>query len=249
MLQSQYLEEIILILEKFLAKFGGKAIPCTKEEVEVLESMLPHPYRLPAAYKEFLLYGGKTIKHWFGYINSYYRSAKVLLEDDYQYIIHQLSIKGSKSLLPKDIFVICEHRNCYFNYLLLTEGDNPPVYLWEKSKGGLEASEKIQDSFSDYLREKISIAASFWNFWFIINNSEKSPRGQQFWVSRPRDLREGIISFNLMDRLGFDPAKKLAEAAALTGLDRDSYLEELSGWKCRKLTENDNEVRFFPPET
>ena len=38
------------------------------------------------------------------------------------------------------------------------------------------------------------------------------------------------------------------KALSLTGLDRDSYLEELSGWKCRKVSENNSEVRFFPPE-
>ena len=40
----------------------------------------------------------------------------------------------------------------------------------------------------------------------------------------------------------------LKEIAAILKLDPDSYLEELSGWKCRKVSEDDTEVRFFPPE-
>ena len=49
-----------------------------------------------------------------------------------------------------------------------------------------------------------------------------------------------------MDLLGYSRLKELEEALSLIGLDRDSYLEELSGWKCRKITEDDNEIRFFP---
>ena len=60
MTQFKYLKEIVTVLEKFpLGKFEKEVIPCTLEEVEALESILPHPYHLPAAYKEFLLSGGK----------------------------------------------------------------------------------------------------------------------------------------------------------------------------------------------
>ena len=248
MVQFKCLQEIILILEKFLAEFEGKVIPCTQEEVDRLESMLPCQYHLPAAYKEFLLYGGKQIGNLFGYIDSSYRSAKVLLEYDRQYVIHLLKTEDPNARLPKNIFVICEHLNCHFSYLVLTEGEDPPVYLWEKGKGGLEASQKKYDSFSDYLREKISLATSWLNYRLKIERAKKPPRGYQFWTPRRTDLTEGLITENLMNRLGFYLPKKLEEAAALIGLDRDSYLEELSGWKCRKVSEDDNEVRFFPPE-
>ena len=114
MVEFKYLQEIILILEKLLAKFGGEVIPCTQEEVNELESMLPSQYHLPAAYKEFLLYGGKQISNLFGYIDSSYRSAKVLLEYNYQYVIHLLETEGSNARLPDDIFVICEHLKSHF---------------------------------------------------------------------------------------------------------------------------------------
>ncbi|MGF1485813.1 MAG: hypothetical protein ACFBSE_01730 [Prochloraceae cyanobacterium] len=57
----KYLKEIIIILQTFIKEYGGQIVPCNNEEINVLESMLPHPYHLPAAYKEFLLYSGKNI--------------------------------------------------------------------------------------------------------------------------------------------------------------------------------------------
>ena len=124
------------------------------------------------------------------------------------------------------------------------------MYLWEKNKGGLEGSEKRHNSFSDYVREKISIATAFQNYWLIDTaiGAEKPPRGEQFWVPKPTLLTTGITRDDLMECLGFVPPQQLEKAAALTGLDRDSYLEELSGWKCRKVREDDTKVRFFPPE-
>ena len=61
MIQFEYLNKTIHILEQFIAKYGGEVVSCTPEEVEKLESMLPSPYSLPEAYKEFMLYGGKKI--------------------------------------------------------------------------------------------------------------------------------------------------------------------------------------------
>ena len=250
MTQFKYLQEIIIILEKFLTKFGGKVIPCTQKEIDELESMLHSQYHLPLAYKEFLLYGGKQISNLFGYIDSSYRSAKVLLGHNYQYVIHLLEMEDSNARLPDDIFVICEHLDCHFTYLLLTEGEDPPIYWWEKGKGGLETSQKKHDYFSDYLREKISIATTYANFWSAFNKLlEKKPlRGNQFWIPSRVNLTEGITCEVLMDLLGYSRLKELEEALSLTGLDRDSYLEELSGWKCRKVREDDTKVRFFPPE-
>jgi len=250
-MEFKYIQKFISISDKIIAKFKEEVITCTLEEVNELESLLPSQYKLPAAYKEFLLYGGKKIGHWFGHIDSYYRSAKVLLKHNYQYVIYLLEREGLNTRLPDNIFVIYEHRNSYFIYFLLTEGEDPPIYGWKRGRGGLEASFKINESFSDYLEEKIAIEAGE-RFCFTKKKIKagKPPHSERIWVPLEVDRIQGIIRESLMDCLNFDPNRilDLEEAAALTGLDRDSYLEELSGWKCRKITEDDSEVRFFPPE-
>ena len=251
MRQSQYLEEMIIILEKFLAKFGGEAIPCTKEEVEVLESMLPHPYRLPAAYKEFLLYGGKKSGNLFNMLNISDKQAKFSLDIKYRDFFDGLdAFGGNNERLPSDIFVIEEWQSYSFTYFLLTEGEDPPIYFWHEDKGGLEDSEKINDNFSGFLREKIGIQAKYMMaelFWKEFR-AGKPPRSKQFWISTITELSQGIVKEELMKYFGLS-FSDLEEVTSIIGVDPNSYLEELSGWKCRKVSVNDNGIRFFVPET
>ena len=132
-----YLKEVIDILEKFLAQFGGKAIPSTQEEVDAIESKIRHPYHLPAAFKEYLFYGGHSM--------------------------------GELS------------RGMRFDYR----------------------------------------------------------------------VTEDITRSDLMKHLGGDGLyhRDFQKAAALAGLDEDSYLEELSGWKLCQVGSSDDQTRFFPPQT
>ena len=252
MTQFKYLKEIVTILEKFpLGKFEKEAIPCTLEEVEALESILPHPYKLPTAYKEFLLYGGRKIGNLTELNCLSYEIAKIFLENKYRSIMCMLEADDKNARLPSDIFVISEHGGYNFTYFLLTEGENPPIYWWEEGEGGLEFSQK-DVYFSEYLKKLIRVESIY-----LCRQSRKEiehgnpPRGQQFWVHESKELLEGITLENLLTCLGFGVMVEIEvfkKALSLTGLDRDSYLEELSGWKCRKVSENNSEVRFFPPE-
>jgi len=74
------------------------------------------------------------------------------------------------------------------------------------------------------------------------------PHGYQLWVPKQIEIEQGISRNDLVHYFGFSHINYFKQAIAFAGLDRDSYLEELSGWKCRKVSEDDNEVRFFPPE-
>ena len=233
-----YLQEVIVAVEKLLAKSGGEVTPCTQQEVDAVESMLTSPYRLPFAYKEFLLYGGKKIGHWFGHIDSYYRSAKVLLEYNYRYILNLLQADIPQADIPPELFVIEEDYLGHFTYLLLSEGENPPIYWWwKKDKGGLEVSRKINKSFTEYLLDKIVIATE--GRKQLMRNkimAGKPPRKKQFWLPDLRSRANGMLRRSVMDQMGFDCNRisDLEQAATLLGLNVDSYLEELSGWKCEK---------------
>ena len=241
-----YIKKEVAIFEQMIAVFGGKVVPCTMDEVIELESMLPNSYHLPEAYKEFLLYGGRGMGSIFNVVDFSYNMAIILLKNKYQDIYDMLEAYEEPDFkLPIDIFVINDHLESNFNYFFLTEGENPPVYWWEEDEGSLkEASIKRADSFSQFLMGVIKDKATFSAHDFTSRKIEagKPPRSQQFWIPEESEYFQGVEKGNLMDRLGFY-SRKLYQATTIVGLDHDSYLEELSGWKA--ITVGD-EVRFFP---
>ena len=247
-MKFKYIEKEKNIFNRFAAAFGGEAVPLADEEIEYLESMLPSSYRFPTAYKEFLVFGGKNLAGLFNQYEAGYETVKQHLLTKNQNIIHQVKLNDPCTKeLPTDLFVIedVEHGG-NFTYFLLTEGDNPPVYFWEEGEGGLEVSEKLADSFSDYLREKITTKANFLLRNIMSKRLENNdpPRGRQFWLPSEIEKTEGIADANLKKLFRLFRPKILEKATAICGLDANSYLEELSGWKALKVSD---EVRFFPP--
>lgn len=250
MRQYKYLKEDIKLFEKLLNNFEEvKVVSCTFEEVQALELMLPQPYYLPTAYKEFLLYGGKNIKGLSDWNYPSYSKAKIDLETEYEEIFELLLGYNKNTRLPSDIFVINQWLSDYFIFFLLTEGKNPPIYYWKESLEKLSKSEKLFDSFSDYFREIIrteSIILTGEYFWNAIK-TKNFPRNKQFWIPSLIEIKEGISRDNLMKYFRFD-LSVLKEIAAILKLNPDSYLEEISGWKCHKVNENHGDILFLPIE-
>ena len=130
-MKFQYINEIIPLLEIFVQKYGGKVIPCTIEEVNQLESILPNSYRLPGAFKEFLLYGGKELGKLFEgeHSPSYYqssgraKSSRAIVAS----LIYGSGLRTAK--IPEDVFVVSSHITSYVSGGVLTGGinffDNP----------------------------------------------------------------------------------------------------------------------------
>ena len=243
----KYIEKEIAIFEQLIGAFGGKVVPCTKAEVNELESMLPPTYRLPAAYKEFLLYGGKQMGGLFGSVDFSYGMAKILLKNKYQGIYDMVQFEEEPGWkLPENIFVINDHPSANFTYFWLTDGENPPVYWWEEDEGSLqEGSKKDADSFSQFLMQQIKKDAIFsaHRLTGSQTEAEKPPRGKQFWIPEELEYFQGVKEGKLMDRLGFY-GRDMYQATKIIEIDSNSYLEELSGWKARKVGD---EIRFFPP--
>ena len=248
MLKFEYLNKIIHILEQFIAKYGGEVIPCTSSEVEKLESMLPHPYRLPTAYKEFLLYGGKEIGQFYERGNRFdYKRASSYVQNERRAAISLLKQYEDNPHLSDDTYILTVYMSSFFNFFKLTEGENPPVYEWsEEEEVGVEAIEKAFDSFTDFIRGEVRIR----HLLLIAPETRKKletgnpPRGKQFWLPALDEYKKGIEYIRMMDYFGFLSYERIENTAATLGLDSYSYLEELSGWKARKVGD---EIRFFPP--
>ena len=250
-----YLKEVIVILEKFLAKFGGKAIPCTQQEVDAIESKIRPPYSLPAAFKEYLFYGGHSLKELSRGMRFNYHVTENILADGYEPICYSLLLENANARIPSDIFGLYEwFDGSDFTFLLLTEGENPPIYCWKDDTKPLGSSIQVNDSFSDFLKEQTRIETKRL-LRSLLRKQVKAgsaPRGEQFWIPYSTDILNGIIGSDLMKHLGYDTLCYLQDfqkAAALARLDKDSYLEELSGWKRRQVEFNRDRIRFFPPQT
>ena len=154
---------------------------------------------------------------------------------------------GEDEKIPPDLLVIETVVHCgNYTYLLLSEGDNPPVYFWEEGEGGLEFSEKLANSFSDYFLKEIKTKAKHLTGNFVREKIEvgKAPRGKQFWIPEAEEYSQGVSTDKLLYRLGLSYLKYLDQAIAICGVETYSYLEELSGWKARQVGD---EIRFFPP--
>lgn len=127
--------------------------PCTEEEVKALEEKLGRP--LPSAYREFLLWMGKGVgdgtfmssEDFFVWNwereQDMLELAREVLQDD--------QFPGE---LPEDAFVFffsLSHAFCFFR---LSEGDDPPVYLWVE---GYTEFKKTDEHFSDWLMKEIEL--------------------------------------------------------------------------------------------
>jgi hypothetical protein len=232
----QYLEKVITEFEKLLQEFGGEVRPCTQEEVEELESLLPNSYCLPAAYKEFLFYGGKKMGDIFSEGCFFeYEIALAELKSRNRDTISTLKMYEPEAQIPPDFFLIGDHHGSYFEYVLLTEGDNPPVYAWnEEQEGGLETAQKKFASFSDFLINEIRFNRMHLASKAISKKLEagQPPRGQQIWYPTHQEQNQGVSVSNLVGYFGFSVLGSIQKATTLSGLNTViDYLEELSGWQ------------------
>ena len=160
-MKFQYIGKAISVFESIVEGDEVEVVPCTLEEVTELETLLSSSYSLPAAYKEFLLYGGKKMAGLFRTANLSYNMAKLLLKDRYRCIVSMIRLWEHKDHLSSEIFVLTEHLGSNMHYLKLTEGNNPPVYFWEEGEGGLEVSEIEAETFSDFLIKEIEVYGAY----------------------------------------------------------------------------------------
>ena len=257
MTKFKYINQVVELFEQYSAVFGEQEIVgCTEEEVEALESLLPNSYRLPEAYREFLFYCGRKMGVVSDITNFSYKTAYFNAKDRNQEIMKILRMWNKHTKIPEDMFIVSKHITSYFDYVLLSEGDNPPVYAWneededededEDEGKGLEVAYKRDNSICDFFIDLIGASATYSLRRLMSQKLKQNQplRGKQFWIPTLTQLTDGIDTKTLAEHLGFFFYNRLKKVAALCEIEPISYLEELSGWKAIKVGD---EVRFFPP--
>ena len=142
------------------AEFRG----CSENEILGLENKLN--IKLPEAYKEFLLWfghsGGKILRgtdYYYYYISN--EMVEGYIEDEIYregYTFKQIGIdllnrnKFDGEKIMKDSFMFMCHQGYAIEYLNLSEGENPPVYIFVQQNEWLEKGPTVwAETYSEYL--------------------------------------------------------------------------------------------------
>ncbi len=120
---------------------------CSEEEIKELEAFFNT--HLPSEYRNFLLTMGHSAGKFFVGTDIFYPSLfhlKLWAKD--------LLMENNVSFqLPDDAFVFSMHQGYTFLYFNLSEGEDPPVYMYLE---GDESLRQVAPTFSEYLAETVS---------------------------------------------------------------------------------------------
>lgn len=151
-------KEIVRLLTENKIANANEIRGFTATEVEKCEQALGS--RLPNEYREFLLAIGHDAGLLFQGTDILFRNVDHLLELKKE--AEDLLAENEETfVLPKDAFVFSMHQGYEFNFLILSEGNAPPVYQYVEGEG---PPVLVWDSFSTFLRKSIhSIAQAIKN--------------------------------------------------------------------------------------
>lgn len=107
--------------------FPEKVKPCTEEQVLSLEKLCG--LLLPAAYKEFLLWGGIWAGGFLVGIDFDYDDDMYQLRESLEEVLKQEEFPYP---LPEDAFVFNAHQGYIFWFFKTSDGEDPPVYGYKE---------------------------------------------------------------------------------------------------------------------
>jgi hypothetical protein len=121
---------------------------CTEAEIQRLETHFD--LHLPERYREFLRMMGRGAGEFFIGIDVFY-SVLFKLKSWAEELLKECSTDFK---LPEDAFVFSMHQGYAFQYFLISEGDDPPIYSYTEGCG---VPELIANSFTDYLNDSAAL--------------------------------------------------------------------------------------------
>jgi len=146
-------KEIINLLSENKIANDNEIQGFTASEVEQCEQAIGA--KLPNQYREFLLATGHDAGLLFQGTDILFRNVENLLE--LRKDAEDLLAKNEETFtLPADAFVFSMHQGYEFNFFVLSEGNEPPVYQYVEGDG---PPVLVWDSFSAFIRNSINSCA------------------------------------------------------------------------------------------
>jgi hypothetical protein len=116
--------------------------PSSEAQIKAYEAEIQLP--LPKAYKEFLLWLGESAG---GFMGEYVLRG-VYLRRNREDAIEMMVEDGCTELLPDDAIVFAWYNQGQgFGFIRASEGDNPPVYFYDDTKGRIVQTDPNLESF------------------------------------------------------------------------------------------------------
>jgi hypothetical protein len=144
-----YLDEVKKKAERLLSLTKQPFVPCTTVEIEELEEWVGHC--LPAAYREFLLWMGHSGGAFLQGSNCFYNDLESL-QSDAKELLEENHFSGE---LSGDAFVFFMHQGYQFNFFYLSEGDDPPVFLYYEESPVRTSFSQIYARLSEFLLKEM----------------------------------------------------------------------------------------------
>jgi len=146
-------KEIVSLLREYKIASDNEIRGFTELEVGQCEQSIGSPF--PDQYREFLLAIGHDAGFLFQGTDILFRNVENLIELRKE-AENLLEENGEAFILPFDAFVFSMHQGYEFNYFVLSEGNDPPVYQYVEGDG---PPVLVWDSFSAFLRNSINSCA------------------------------------------------------------------------------------------
>jgi hypothetical protein len=116
--------------------------PSSKHQIEAYEAEIQLP--LPKAYKEFLLWLGESAG---GFMSEYVLIGDCLRRNREE-APEMMAENGCTELLPDDAIVFAWYgQGQGFGFIRASEGDNPPVYFYDDTKGRIVQTHPNLEAF------------------------------------------------------------------------------------------------------
>jgi hypothetical protein len=163
----RYLQPVVDLLAPLIVAAPATLVGCSAAEIAALEALVA-PHRLPAAYVEFLRFGGKRLAGVFGGVDFSYPHARIMREHGNCTVASMVRRDDQHAVLPDTLFAINEHLGSTFTFFRLDAGDDPPVYMWEegergaeRARGGLDAAIREHERFSAFVLAEARIHVEY----------------------------------------------------------------------------------------